>query len=443
HDAGTAYAAIDRHQMDDITPHIYKTHDFGKTWTKIINGIPPTAYVHAVRQDPVRKDLLFAGTEMGVYVSFDDGELWRPLQLNLPATPIRDLVVKGNDLVVATHGRSFWILDDISALRQMNADVAAAGAHLFLPATAIRIRKNEGHDTPLQPETPAGKNPPAGAIIDYSLSAVPSGEVSLEIFDSAGTSVRKYSSSDSPRPLDETQSFPTYWFNPPGPLSKRVGLNRFVWDLRYERPKALRYGYSIAAAFGEDAIMVPEGPFVVPGVYQVKLTVAGRTYNAPLEVKLDPRLKIPQLALGQQQALELKISEAMNQSYDSVQQIKELRTRITELQTKLGSDSNAKSTLEAIAALDKKAAELVAVEQSYPPVGIVSLASVNGALAQLIDQVDGADSAPTTQATAAFVAYKRLLDQQMAKWNALRTNDLPALNALLQQRQLPAINVQD
>jgi photosystem II stability/assembly factor-like uncharacterized protein len=441
HDAATAYAAIDRHQMDDITPHIYKTHDSGKTWTKIINGIPATANVHAVREDPLRKGLLFAGTETGVYVSFDDGELWQPLQLNLPSTPIRDLVVKGNDLVVATHGRSFWILDDISALRQMTAESVAAGSYLYRPGTAIRIRKNEGHDTPLQPETPAGKNPPPGAIIDYSFNAAPSGEVTLEIMDSAGVLVRKYSSSEEPRKLDETQAFPTYWFNPPAPLSKRTGMNRFVWDLRYERPKALRYGYSIAAAYGEDAIMIPEGPLVVPGIYQVKLTVDGRSYTAPLEVKLDPRVKIPQLALGQQLALEMKISETMNQSYSGVQQIKNLRARLAELQTKLSSDPNAKTTLDAISALDKKAAELIAVEQSYPPVGIISIASLNGALSSLIFDVDGADSAPTAQAAAAFVNYKRLLDQQLAKWNALKANDLPALNALLRARQIAEISI--
>src|SRR5882672_8781874 len=348
-DMATAYAAIDRHQMDDITPHIYRTHDFGKTWTKITNGIPATAYVHAVREDPIRRGLLFAGTETGVYVSFNDGDIWQPLQLNLPAAPVRDLVVKGDDLVVATHGRSFWVLDDISPLRQLYPETVAAAVYLFRPASAIRIRKNVAHDTPPPPETPAGKNPPAGAIIDYSLTAVPPGPVTLEILDSSGKLVRRYSSNDEQRKLDETQAFPTYWFNPPAPLSKSVGLNRFVWDLRYERPQALRYGYSIAAAYGEDAIMVPEGPLVLPGVYKVKLTVDGRTYTAPLEVELDPRVKIPQPALSQQLVLEMKLIEAMKQSYAVVQQINGLRTRLKELQARLSADSSAKATLEAVA----------------------------------------------------------------------------------------------
>ena len=442
HDAATAYAAIDRHQIDDITPHIYKTNDFGKTWTKIINGIPPTAYVHAVREDPVRKGLLFAGTETGVYVSFDDGELWQPLQINLPPTPVRDLVVKGSDLVVATHGRSFWILDDISPLREMSAKVVAAPVHLFRPATAIRIRKNQARDTPLQPETPVGKNPPAGAIIDYSFGTIPAGEVTLEIFDSAGALVRKYSSNESPRKLDETQAFPTYWFNPPAPLSKRIGMNRFVWDLRYERPMALRYGYSIAAAYGEDAIMLPEGPLALPGVYQVKLTVDGRTYTTPLEVKLDPRVKTSQLALGQQLELEKVIGYAMTISHSAVTDINKLRSRLKTLREKLEDDPGANQLLDAIESLDKKQAEFIAVERQWPPTGVVSFATLNSALGSLMVQVDSADAAPTTQAKTAFKTYSDLQARLMTKWEALN-EELAALNVLLQQRQLPAITFRD
>ena len=439
HDAASAFVAIDRHQMDDITPHIYRTHDFGKTWTKITSGIPANAYVHAVREDPIRKGLLFAGTELGVYVSFNDGERWQPLQLNLPVTAVRDLVVKGNDLVVATHGRSFWILDDISPLRELNSTVVSTGSYLFRPATAIRLRKNEARDTPLEPETPVGKNPPAGAIIDFSLQSIPAGEVTLEIIDSTGAVVRKYSSSDAPGKIDETQQFPTYWFNPPPPLSKHLGLNRFVWDLRYERPRAMRYGYSIAAAFGEDAIMQPEGPLVLPGTYQVQLSVDGKTYTAPLEVKMDPRVRTSLIALRQQLMLETQIRQAMWNSHQIVQEIRDLRTQLNDLQTKLKTDASAKPVLDAVAALDKKAAELVAVEQTYPPVGIVSAASLNGALGSLIVLVDSADAAPTAQAASAFATYQKLLALELGKWAALEKNDIPALNALLRQRQLPAI----
>ena len=438
HNVNSAYIAIDRHQMDDIAPHIYRTHDAGKSWTKITNGIAPGAYVHAVREDPVRKGLLFAGTELGVYVSFNDGDSWQPLQINLPITSVRDLVVKGNDLVVATHGRSFWILDNISPLRELSAG-APASVHLFRPAAAIRLRKNEARDTPFQPEMPAGKNPPAGAIIDFSLASVPSDPITLEILDSNGRLIRKFSSSDEIAKLDETQAFPTFWFNPPAPLSTNVGLNRFVWDLRHERPLALRYGYSIAAAYGEDAIKLPQGPFVLPGTYQVKLTAGGRTLVAPLEVKLDPRLRAPAIALSQQQALEMKIVDAMKESFATVQQVNALSNQLVQLQSRLISDQSAKSILDAAHELDKKSAQLAAVETRWPPTGILSAATLNAALGNLLTLVEGADSAPTAQAASAYTTYRRALDQQMVKWATLKTTDLAALNAQLRQRGMPAI----
>ena len=436
HESATAYAAIDRHQTDDIAPHIFKTHDFGKTWTSIVNGIPPNAYVHAVREDPVRKGLLFAGTELGVFDSFNDGALWQPLQLNMPISPVRDLVIKGNDLVVATHGRSFWILDDISPLRDAKVFDDLEVAHLFKPATAIRLRKNEGRDTPLQPETPAGKNPPAGAIVDYSLRAVPS-MMKLEIFDMSGRPVRTYSTNDAPGQVDETQAFPTYWFSPSKPLSKNIGLNRFVWDLRYETPPATRYFYSIAAAYGEDVIKLPEGPLVPPGIYPIKLTVDGRGYVSYIEVKMDPRVKVTNLALNQQAALEDKIIGSMRQSFSVVQQINHLREQIAETKKRLSGNASLADQLDAF---DKQAADLVAVEQTYPPVGIISAASLNGALGSLLNLVESADTAPSTQASNTFALYRKLLDQQLAKWEAVK-GKLPAINSALQQRQLPPLTV--
>ncbi len=440
HDAGTAFAAVDRHQVDDIRPHIYRTHDFGKTWTAITNGLPADAYVHAVREDPVRKGLLFAGTEIGVFVSFNDGDNWQPLQLNLPNASIRDLVVKDNDLVVATHGRSFWILDDISPLREMNSQVAAANVHLFKPAPAIRLRKNAGRDTPLPPETPAGKNPPAGAIIDFSLHAIPAGDVTLEILDANGGLLRKYSSGDKQRALDESQQFPTCWLRPPLPLSKKIGMNRFVWDLRYERPPALRYGYTIGAAFGEDTEMLPQGPLVLPGTYQVKLTVDGRSYTAPIEVKMDPRVKVTTLALRQQGTLEKQITDEMVRAFSVVKEVNNLREQLSKMRSSL---KPADAPLgEELSALDKKAAELVEVEQTYPPVGIVSAASINGSLASLLILVESADVAPTAQANEAFTTYERLLSQQIGKWDRLKTVDVANLNGELRRRGLSQINTE-
>jgi hypothetical protein len=432
HDSATAYVAIDRHQMDDLKPYIYRTTDFGKTWASISKGIPDTAYVHAVREDPVRKGLLFAGTELGVFVSFDDGEMWQPLQTNLPVTPIRDLVIKRNDLVVATHGRSFWILDDISPLRELSARVVAEPVHLFKPATAIRVRKNEGRDTPLQPEIPAGKNPPAGAIIDYNLKSAPTGDVTLQILDNSGHLVRTFSSNDTQRPPDETQAFPSYWLRPPLPLSKHTGLNRFVWDLRYERPLALRYGYGINAAFGEDAIQQPEGPLVLPGLYQVKLTVDDKTFTAPLEVKQDPRVKPAPLALEKQLDLSFKIIASMKESYTIVQKARDLRAQIKEVKA----PADNQTLTNAINALDKKLADLVAVDTGFPRTGVVSAATLNSSLSSLLVLVGSSDSGPTAQAVTAYDTYRRMLDEQNARWKDLSEKELPALNTTLKPQNL-------
>ncbi len=310
HEAGTAYAAIDRHRLDDYAPYIYRTRDYGKTWSKITDGIGAAAFVNAVREDPVRKGLLYAGTELGVYVSFDDGDHWQPLQLNLPVSSVRDLVVKGDDLVAATHGRAFWILDDVSPLRQMDARTAESAAYLFKPATAIRLRGNQNKDTPLPPETPAGQNPPEGAVLYYSLKSAAKGEVSIEILGAGGRLIRKYSSSDPSRPKDNELTFPAYWLVPPTPPSKEAGLHRWVWNLRY--PSAIvTHEYSMATSFGDDAAMLPQGPMVVPGDYQVRLTVDGRASTQSLTVVMDPRVKTTPADLTKQFDLEMRIYEAL------------------------------------------------------------------------------------------------------------------------------------
>jgi photosystem II stability/assembly factor-like uncharacterized protein len=435
-DAGTAYAAIDRHQMDDVKPYIYRTRDFGKTWTKITDGISEPAFVHAVCADPVRKGLLFAGTEFGVYVSFDDGEHWQSLQLNLPMTSVRDVVVKNNDLVIATHGRSFWVLDDITPLRQMNVEAIAANVHLFGPATAIRLRKNENRDTPLQPEMAAGTNPPTGAIIDYLLKSEPAGEVTLEILDSAGRLVRRYSSADEMRKVADVETFPTYWLRPSAPLSKRAGSNRFVWDLRYAPPQPLRYSYGMAVAFGDDTPLEPQGPMALPGKYQVKLSVAGRSVTAPLEVKMDPRVTVAAGALDQQLALAMKISDAIQQSTETARRAQELRRSLRELTTRLSGD--AKEIVDVANTLDQKIAMLEGGGTRRSGAG---LAGVNSGLGALMTMVTSADAAPTAQMAASFKEFRRALDGQLAAWAEINSKDLAALNARLQQRQLPTITV--
>jgi photosystem II stability/assembly factor-like uncharacterized protein len=311
-DSATAYVAIDRHRLDDIAPYIYRTHDLGAHWSRADQGIPYGAYVRAVRTDPVRKGLLYAGTELGVYVSYDDGDHWQSLQLNLPVSPIHDLVVHDGDLIVATHGRSFWVLDDLSPLR----DNARGDVHLFAPARAIRVRRSVNQDTPLPPETPHGDNPPAGAIIDYSLAARPSAPIALDILDAQGTVVRHFASDQLGD--DSTVSAPKHppsftsdWLPRPVILPADSGINRFVWDLRYPRPPASEHEYSISAIPGAGTVADPEGPFVVPGTYQVRLTVNGVTHTQPLRVVLDPRLRLAPTVLVTQLAVAKRIWNAM------------------------------------------------------------------------------------------------------------------------------------
>ena len=291
-DAQTAYAAINTFRLDDLRPHIYRTRDGGKTWTEIVAGIPDGGTVNVVREDPVRRGLLFAGTELAVYVSFDDGDSWQSLRGNMPATSIRDLVIKDDDLVVGTHGRSFWILDDITPLRRIAPTALQEAAFLFPPQQAWRFRWNKNTDTPLPPDEPAGQNPPDGAIVHYFLKGAAAGPVTLEIVDGAGTVVRRYRSDDTPEPPVEGRNIPDYWIRPPQVLSTAAGLHRFVWDLHHPPPPAAKFTYPISAIYA-DTPREPRGPWAVPGTYTVRLTVDGRTFTQPLVLKMDPRVKTP------------------------------------------------------------------------------------------------------------------------------------------------------
>jgi hypothetical protein len=284
-DDQTVYAAINRFRLDDLKPHIYRTHDGGATWTEIVRGLPDGP-VNTVREDPVRKGLLFAGTETAVYISFNDGDDWAPLRLNMPATSIRDLVVHENDVVVGTHGRSFWILDDIAPLRQVSVEAIAAPAHLFSPSEVYRYPRNTNTDTPLPPEEPAGKNPPDGAILYYHLRSA--GLVTLEVADSNGTVVRQFSSTDRAPAEPAGLNIPTYWIRPFQPLSGEAGLHRFVWDLHGPPREARSRGeYPISAIVHDTP--GSQGEWMPPGVYTVRLTAAGQTLTQKLTVKPDPR----------------------------------------------------------------------------------------------------------------------------------------------------------
>lgn len=286
-DVNSAYAAVERHQLEDYEPYIYRTRDAGKTWQKIVNGLPAGVYVQTVKEDPYRRGLLFAGTELGVFVSFDDGDHWQSLQLNLPPTSARDLAFHGDDLIVATHGRGFWVLDNITALRQIDDQVQSADAFLFKPAIAINVIPGNDNGTPQPRDEPLAENPPNGAMIDYYLRSNATGPVVLEILDPAGEMIRRYASDDKPAPVNpETLNIPAFWRPTPEPLSAAAGMHRWIWDFR-PTPPPPRAGGQGGGGGGFGGFR----PTVLPGNYTVRLTVGGKSYAQPLIVKPDPRAR--------------------------------------------------------------------------------------------------------------------------------------------------------
>jgi hypothetical protein len=431
HDPRVAYAVIDRHQSDDRNPYILRTRDGGENWTKIADGIPAPAFVRAVRADPVRKGLLYAGTELGVFFSLDDGDRWQPLQLNLPVSPVHDLVVQGDALVVATHGRSFWILDGLAPLRQLEPGVWERPAHLFRPAAAVRVRASLNTDTPLPPETPLGTNPPAGAFIDYWLKSPPQGELVLEIRDAAGTLVRRFSSGEAEEPL-EPPAFTSHWLRPAPPPPAHVGLNRFVWDLRYPRPPALRTSYGIATAPGLDTPRLPAGLLVLPGTYQVTMTVSGQSRTVPLEVTQDPRVRVDSAALKEQLDLWSRISKGLADSRAAVVRSRELRRRLGDVRERAG---GLRDGAELVAAVDALVAGLSGLEGPGEEAAR-GLVRTNAAFAEVATVVESADAAPTAQAQAAVAELARDLDGLLAELVALEARDLPPLNDRLKKRGL-------
>jgi photosystem II stability/assembly factor-like uncharacterized protein len=431
-DADTVYAAVNRFRLDDLHPYIYRTHDGGRTWQKIVAGLPDNEPVNTVREDPQRKGLLFAGTERSVYVSFNDGDQWQPLRLNLPATSIRDLVVHQDDLVIGTHGRSFWILDDITPLRQMTTDVASAPATLFTPQLTYRVRRSTNTDTPLPPEVPAGQNPPDGAVIDYVIGSGFSGPAILEISDSSGKVVRHFSSTDQPAPLDTKElNVPTYWVRPERTLSASSGMHRFVWDLRLSPPDTLEHEYPISAIPG-DTPRGPQGPAVVPGDYKVTLAANGKTYTQPLHIQMDPRVKASAADLAQQFTLETQIADAMHQDYTTLMQIRNLRAQVGKIQSqgKLRDLAPALKDLESKAAAlegDGSGATFLSTSEGN------SFTKLNAGLSTLLGIVDSADVAPTTQAVAMFARLQSALTDQTKQWEQVQAQEVASLNSKLKR----------
>jgi hypothetical protein len=437
HDAATMFLAVNRYKHDDNRPFVYVTSDYGKSWRKITNGIPDGAFVRAVRQDTARKDLLFAGTETGLYASFDAGANWQPLQLNLPVVPITDLVVKDNDLVVATQGRSFWILDDISPLRQISKTTASADAHLYKPGAAHRFF---GISAPLPNR---GQNPPSGPLFYYSLkSDVKEGEeITLEVLDAAGKSVRKFSSKPDPdkKPgggfLAEFLGITA----PADQLPAKAGLNRFAWDLRY--PEASSFDGMILWGGGTD------GPVAVPGSYQVKLSAAGKSFTEPFEVKKDPRLDVSLADLQNQFDLLLKIRDKLTQTHDGIKRIRSVRDQLSSAADRAKGTAGEKVVAEGAEALKKK---LTAVEEALYQTKNKSSQDplnypirLNNKLASLAGVVASAEAAPTAQSHAVYDDLAAKIDKELAALKDALEKDVPAFVKLVKDQDVPAIVIRE
>jgi photosystem II stability/assembly factor-like uncharacterized protein len=443
-DAATAYAAINGFRLDDLHPHVYRTQDFGKTWTEITKGLSDNAPINVVREDPMHKGLLFAGSETSVYVSFNDGRDWQPLQLNLPHTSMRDLAIHGDDLIVGTHGRSFWILDDVTPLRQWASGFNQESAHLYAPQTAVRFRWNRNTDTPLPPEIPAGENPPDGAIINYSLAGSAAGEVKLEILDAENKLVRRYTSSDKPRPMEKIAAenpIPMYWVRPQQILSGEAGFHRFVWDLHYTAPDSLTHEYPISAIY-RNTPELPLGAIALPGRYSVNLTVNGKTYTQPLTLRMDPRIKTGVADLRAQFEMEAGAVRGMDESYKALAQVQSLREQLAERSKKVGSGPVADS----IAALTKKLADLEGgAESSFfgvPTNGKQpeNFSTLNQHFGNVLAVADSADARPTTQAQSVYREEVEALQKLQVQWSAIRTQDIAQLNVELQKTSLSPVN---
>jgi photosystem II stability/assembly factor-like uncharacterized protein len=436
-DAQTAYAAINTIRLDDLRPHILRTRDGGKSWTEIVNGIPANENVNAVREDPVRRGLLFAGTERAVYVSFDDGEHWQSLRLNMAPSSVRDVIIKDDDLVAATHGRGFWILDDITPLRQLDQKATSTEAFLFKPQSAIRVRWDMNPDTPLPPDFPAGENPPDGAVIDYYLQSAANGPVTLEIKDSAGKTVRRYSSADKPEPVDPMLTIPTYWVRPSRVLSSEAGMHRWLWDMHYPSVPGVEPEYPIAA-IPHNTAPQPTGPWAMPGQYTVVLTVNGKSYTQPLAIKMDPRVKTAAAGLQQQFKMSNDLYTQLLALSPAVEQAGAARKQLKDLQSHANGEA-----LAAVNALDQKLQALAGGVARRPGAGAEppTLGGLRTRFLTLFGVLQEADVAPSTQATAAVTELLGQLPPLMQRWEAIKSQDIPALNKQLKNANLPELEL--
>jgi photosystem II stability/assembly factor-like uncharacterized protein len=437
--AAAAYITLEIHK--DRTPYIYRTRDAGKSWQKITSGLAADWVARAVREDPSRKDLLYAATENSVYVSFDDGDHWQSLQLNLPTSDVRDLAVHGDDLVAATYGRALWILDDLSPLRQASAQIAASPAYFFRPADAVRIRWDNDQETPLPPEVPAGKNPPDGAIFYYFLKSVPQDELTIEIRDMDKNLVRRITSVAPP--ADTTlKNAPDYWFAPPAVLTKNAGLNRFAWNLRYDPPPTLPYSYwgtsldyieytlTVNSIPGETPVKQILGPLVIPGKYEVTFIGGGVLMRQPLVVLPDPRIHATQQELTVQFIAGAKISSGLKTSAAAYHAVAPVRAIIAErlknLESLVKQNAAAKEAADALNLFQVQLEGVLDGSQAVPGFG-----AVNRDLARLSFMAGSGDAAPSNSIEASIDESCTALSGALLKWRDLSSQSLPPLNSVL------------
>ena len=424
-DAAVAYLVVDAHRMDDTRPHLWKTADYGKTWKSLAAAMPKGVYLHAVREDPKRKGLLYAGTERGVAYSPDDGATWKELKLNLPTVAVHDLVVKDDDLVVGTHGRSIWILDDLTALREWSKDVEASTAHLFTARPAVRWR----YDGPISSQVKSpGQNPPVGAVLQYWLKDEPSGDVVLEILDEKGGLVRKLSSRkiEPETPPDDPDAAEDE--NAKKALPKRAGLQRAVWDLRHE-------GATKIKAAKIDSGDPAEGPMVLPGTYTLRLTVGGQSLTTPVEVRLDPRVTVSRADLEEQLALSLTLREDLTRLSGIVHDLRSVREQVKARSASLQGVAAAAPVAEAASALAGKCDALEEklhnpkAEVAYDILAMPGGAKLYSRLAPLYSAVTDGDGRPSEGMRDVYAELKKEMDALSAEWKAILDTDVPAFNA--------------
>ena len=448
-DTNTTYAAVNTLRIDDLRPHIFATHDSGKTWKEIVNGIPAGQIINAVREDPERKGLLFAGTEKGVYVSFDDGSNWESLRLNLPSSSVRDLIIKNDDLVVATHGRGFWILDNITPLRQCSrrpagvvvvshseAATTDSDARLFKPQTALRVRANLNTDTPLPPDEAAGENPPNGAMIDYFLSKDASAPVTIEIKDAKGQLVRKYSSTDKPVEANPKRlRIPNYWIRPPQSVSTKAGMHRLLWDMHYTPVPNVEPEFPMTATYRNTAPRATS-PWLVPGDYTVTLTVDGKTFTQPLTVAMDPRVKASAGNLQEQFDLSWRLYQLRLKLAPIGEKFEEIAEQLTKLKARAAERPELTQKLEAFVQT------LMKFGPPHPRPGAQPSLFVLDSTTQLFNEIEVADAAPTAATKAAVADFEAKVGPMMDAWQKLLGSDLPALNQQLKQAGFPEIKTE-